>query len=91
VASAVPLHGLIDLHNYATVRLARERVALDVTFPVTSWDGESPMEVACGRGKDQPAGQDLMAEKELLVATYCDRTKRDPFIDALSAPLGTVR
>jgi hypothetical protein len=89
VASSVPLVGLMDVHNYATVRLTAEPVALDVTYPVADWDGESAMEVASGPGEDWPAGQDLMAEKEKLVATYCDRTKREAFIAALSSWLGT--
>jgi hypothetical protein len=91
VASSVPLDGLIDVHNYATIGLIAEPVVVDVTFPVADWDGESPMEVASGPGEDQLVGQDLMAEKEQLVAMYCDRTRREPFIAALSASLGTDR
>ena len=88
VASVIPLDGLIDVHNYATVRWAGEPVVVDVTFPVADWDGVSPMELACGSGEDQLAGADLMAEKQQLVASYCDAAKREPFISALSASLG---
>jgi hypothetical protein len=91
VASAVPPGGLIDVHNYATVHLGCEPAALDVTFPLADWDGRSPIEVASGPGEDQPAGQEFMAEKQRLVAAYCDPAKREPFIAALSASLGTDR
>ena len=89
VASSVPDDGLADVHNYATVQLTREPVVLDVTFPVASWDGESSMDVASGEGEDRPAGHDLIAEKEQLVAAYCDPAKREPFIAALSLSLGS--
>jgi hypothetical protein len=91
VASAVPPGGLIDVHNYATLHLVGDPIALDVTFPVADWDGRSPIEVASGPGEDQPAGQDFMAEKQQLVAAYCDPATREPFIAALSASLGTKR
>jgi hypothetical protein len=88
VASAVPLDGLIDVHNFATVRLATEPIVVDVTFPLADWDGKSAMEVASGPDEDQPAGYDLMAEKNWLVATRCGGAKREPLISALSASHG---
>jgi hypothetical protein len=91
VASAVPLGGLTDVHNYATVHLAGDPVAIDVTFPLADWDGKSPMEVASGPGEDQPAGRDFMAEKQQLVAAYCDSAQREPFIAALSAAMDADR
>jgi hypothetical protein len=91
VASTVPPDGLVDVHNYATVRLAGEPVVLDVTFPVADWDGKSPMEVASGPGEDQPAGRDLISEKRQLVAAYCDPAMREPFIATVSASLATDR
>jgi hypothetical protein len=89
VASTVPFDGLIDVHNYATVRVAGAPVIIDVTFPITMWDGTSPMSVASGPGEDQPAGHDLMAEKQRLVTKYCEPAKREPFITALSGSMGT--
>jgi hypothetical protein len=91
VGSAVPLGGLIDVHNYATLHLVGEPVVIDVTFPLADWDGMSPMEVASGPGEDQRAGRNFMAEKRRLVAAYCDPAKREPFIAALSASLGMDR
>jgi hypothetical protein len=91
VASAIPLDGLIDVHNYATVRFVGDPIVVDVTFPVTDWDGTSPMKVVSGPGEDQHAGSDLIAEKQWLVATCCNPAKREPFISALSASLGTHR
>ena len=88
VASAVPSKGLIDVHTYATARLPGEPIVLDVTFPLIEWDGHSPMEVASGPGRDCFAGPEPMAEKQRLVEAYCDPTKREPFIAALSAALG---
>jgi hypothetical protein len=85
VASVVPLDGLVDVHNYATVRWDGDPLVLDVTFPLADWDGTSPMEVACGPGEDRLAGHDLLDEKRQLVAAYCDPVKRERFIAALSA------
>jgi hypothetical protein len=82
---------LIDVHNYATLRVAGEPIAVDVTFPLADRDGRSPIEVASGPGEDRPAGQDFMTEKRRLVAAYCDPAKREPFIAALSDSLGTDR
>jgi rhodanese-related sulfurtransferase len=81
----------MDVHNYATIQLMGEPVALDVTFPAADWDGRSPMEVASSPGEDLPAGHDLIAEKQQLVAAYCDSAKREPFIAALAALFGTNR
>jgi hypothetical protein len=91
VASVVPADGLVDVHTYATARLSAEPVVLDVTFPVMEWDGESPMAVASGRGEDQLAGPDVIAEKQRLVESYCDAATREPFIATLSAAFGVAR
>jgi hypothetical protein len=91
VASAIPLDGLVDVHNYATVRFVDEPIVVDVTFPVTDWDGTSPMKVVSGPGEDQHAGSDLIAEKQWLVSTCCDPAKREPFISALSTSLDAGR
>jgi hypothetical protein len=84
VASFVPLDGLVDVHNYATVGSEGDPLVLDVTFPVADWDGTSPMEVVSGPGEDRLAGHDLLDEKQQLVAAYCDPAQREPFIAALS-------
>ena len=91
VASVVPVEGLIDVHNYATVTLAGQRLVLDVTFATSDWDGKSSMEVASGPGRDLPAGHDLIAEKQQLVSANCDPSTREPVISALSALLGADR
>jgi hypothetical protein len=86
VAATVPDDGLVDVHTYASVLIAGERVAIDVTFPsATVWDGRSDMELACGPGEDVPASDDPWAQKDALVAEHCDPSVREPFIDALSA------
>lgn len=85
VAAFVPLDGLVDVHNYATVGSSEgDPLVLDVTFPVADWDGTSPMEVISGPGEDRLAGHDLLDEKQQLVAAYCDPAQREPFIAALS-------
>lgn len=88
VTSAVPARGLIDVHTYATARFSGEPIVIDVTFPLTEWDGQSPMEVASGPGRDHLAGPEPMAEKQRLVDACCNPTTREPFIAALSAALG---
>lgn len=40
--------------------------------------------LACGDGRDFPAGQDPDAGKAALEASYCDLRAREPFIAALA-------
>ncbi len=85
VAQTIPEdHGLIDVHRYLTIRLDGQRIAIDVTFPGTRWDGHSPLPLACGPGDDRPAGEDPDAEKQMLEREYCDPAVREPFIAALA-------
>jgi len=49
-----------------------------------AWDGQRSMCLACGEGRDFPAGDDPDAEKAALEASYCDRRVREPFIAALA-------
>jgi hypothetical protein len=84
-AAAVPADGLTDVHRYLTARVAGSRITLDVTFPGPPWDGHSPLPLACGPGRDVPAGEDPDAEKRALERQHCDPGVREPFIAALSA------
>jgi hypothetical protein len=60
-------------------------VRIDVTFPGDqAWDGERSMRLACGEGRDFPAGDDPDAEKAALEASYCDPRVREPFIASLA-------
>jgi hypothetical protein len=57
VASAVPDGGLTDVHRYLVMTLAGREVTIDVTFPADQpWDGRRSMRLACGDGRDFPAG-----------------------------------
>jgi len=87
VASVVPAGGVRDVHTYATFDLPGDRsgVVVDATFPVDAWDGVSDLELACGEGPDEPAGDDVFETKERLVAHWCDPVLREPFIAALAA------
>ena len=40
--------------------------------------------LACGDGRDFPAGDDPDADKAALEASYCDPLVREPFIAALA-------
>jgi hypothetical protein len=85
VAETVPDDGLMDVHRYLTITVGGRRVIVDATFPGGApWDGRSPMELACGSGRDYPTNQDPDAEKRTLEAQYCDRAVREPFIAALT-------
>ena len=42
------------------------------------------MRLACGEGRDFPAGDDPDAEKTALEASYCDPRVREPFIASLA-------
>jgi hypothetical protein len=84
-AAAVPADGLTDVHRYLTAGVAGRRITLDVTFPGPPWDGHSPLSLACGPGRDVPAGEDPDFEKRALEHQHCDPGVREPFIAALSA------
>lgn len=85
VAGAVPVDGLTDVHRYLVMTLGGRDVTIDVTFPGDpAWDGHRPMRLACGVGRDFPAGEDPDAGKAALEASYCDPRAREPFIAALA-------
>ena len=81
----MPPDGLVDVHTYAVVTIDARATQVDVTFPLTAWDGVSDIPLACGDGADQPAGCDPLASKAALVKEHCDPAVREPFIAALSA------
>lgn len=84
-ASAVPDGGLTDVHRYLVMTLAGREATIDVTFPADQpWDGRRSMRLACGDGRDFPAGDDPDAGKAALEASYCDPLVREPFIAALT-------
>lgn len=84
-ASAVPEGGLTDVHRYLVLSVAGQEVTIDITFPGgQSWDGHRSMCLACGDGRDFPAGDDPDADKAALEASYCDPLVREPFIAALA-------
>ena len=84
-ASAVPEGGLTDVHRYLVIVLAGQDVTIDITFPGDpNWDGHRSMSLACGDGRDYPAGEDPDADKAALEASYCDPRAREPFIAALT-------
>jgi hypothetical protein len=84
LVDVVPSAGLVDVHTFATIQVSDERVLVDVTFPLSHWDGISDTPLACGSGSDYPAGDDPLASKAKLVAEYCDPASREPFIAALA-------
>jgi hypothetical protein len=56
-AGAVPAGGLTDVHRYLMIILAGQEVTIDITFPGDqAWDGRRSMCLACGEGRDFPAG-----------------------------------
>ncbi len=84
-AYAVPEGGLTDVHRYVVITLAGREVTIDITFPAGQpWDGHQSMNLACGDGRDFPAGDDPDADKAALEASYCDPLVREPFIAALT-------
>jgi len=61
--------------------LAGQEVTIDITFPGDqAWDKHRSMCLACGQGRDFPAGDDPDADKAALEASYCDPQVREPFI-----------
>jgi len=84
VADAVPEHGLVDVHRYITITLNGQRIVIDATFPGPAWDRQSPLPLACGPGRDYPAGDDPEAEKRALEEQHCDATIREPLVAALA-------
>ena len=88
-ASAVPQGGLTDVHRYLVIILGGQEVTIDITFPGDqAWDGHRSMRLACGEGRDFPAGDDPDAEKAALEASYCDPRVREPFIASLALASG---
>ena len=88
-AGAVPEGGLTDVHRYLVIVLAGQEVTIDITFPGDrAWDGHRSMCLACGEGRDFPAGDDPDAEKAALEASYCDPRVREPFIASLALASG---
>jgi hypothetical protein len=85
VAEIVPEDGLVDVHRYLTILLEGRRIAVDATFPGPAWDGSCSLSLACGPGRDYPAGGDPDAEKRTLEAKHCDPEIREPFIAALAS------
>jgi hypothetical protein len=85
VAQVVPEDGLVDVHRYLTIALEGQRITLDATFPGPPWDGCSSLPLACGPGRDYPAGKDPDAEKRALEEQHCAPAIREPFIAALAA------
>jgi hypothetical protein len=84
-AAVVPAGGLTDVHRYLVMTLAGREVIIDITFPAGQpWDGHRSMCLACGDGRDFPAGDDPDAGKAALEASYCDPLIREPFIAALT-------
>ena len=88
-AGAVPEGGLTDIHRYLVIVLAGQEVTIDITFPGDqAWDGHRSMCLACGEGRDFPAGDDPDAEKAALEASCCDPRVREPFIASLALASG---
>jgi hypothetical protein len=93
VGAAVPAEGLTDVHRYVTIKpssrhitgLERNRITLDVTVAGPAWNGCEPLELACGPGRDFPAGVDPEADLRALEWQYCDPKARAPYLAALAA------
>jgi len=85
VADFVPGDGLVDVHRYLTIVVDGRRITVDATFPGPPWDGHSSLPLACGAGRDYPAGEDPNVEKRALEAQHCDPEVREPFIAALAS------
>ena len=64
-------------------------MTIDITFPGDqAWDKHRSMCLACGQGRDFPAGDDPDADKAALEASYCDPQVREPFIASLAPASG---
>jgi hypothetical protein len=85
IADTVPEEGLVDVHRYLTITLDGRRIELDVTLPGEPWDGRSPLALACGPGRDYPAGADPDADLQALEREHYDALARTPFLEALAA------
>jgi hypothetical protein len=85
VAEVIPEDGLVDVHRYLTIVADGQRINVDATFPGSPWDGRSSLPLACGSGRDYPAGEDPDAEKRTLEQQHCDPAVREPFIAALGS------
>jgi hypothetical protein len=85
IADVVPEEGLVDVHRYITIVIDGRRITVDATFPGPPWDGRSSLPLACGPGRDYPAGEGPDAEKRALEAKHCDPAIREPFIAALAS------
>lgn len=85
VADVVPGDGLIDVHRYLTIVIDGRRITVDATFPGPPWDSHSSLPLACGPGRDYPAGEDPDTEKRRLEDEFCDPVVREPFIVALAS------
>ncbi len=85
IADVVPEEGLVDVHRYITIVIDGQRITVDATFPGPPWDGRSSLPLACGSGRDYPAGEDPDAEKRALEARHCDPEVREPFIATLAS------
>jgi hypothetical protein len=83
VAAFVPDAGVVDVHRYLRATVEGRRIVIDATFPGAAWNGCSSMALACGPGRDYPAGEDPDLEKRALEAEYCDPAVREPFIASL--------
>ncbi|HEX3392799.1 MAG TPA: hypothetical protein VHS55_09565 [Solirubrobacteraceae bacterium] len=70
VAEVVPDEGLVDVHRYLTITVESQRISIDATFPGPPWDGRSSLPLACGPGRNYPAGDDPDAEKRALEASH---------------------
>ena len=84
VTRVVPRDGLVDVHTFAVVTVDGRATQIDVTFPLTDWDGVADIPLACGEGDDYPGGPDPLATKTVLVQQHCDPAVREPFIAALT-------
>jgi hypothetical protein len=88
VAATIPEVGLVDVHTFARAQLDSGPVVIDVTFPVSSWDGHSDIPLACGPGVDHHAGPEPLKTKAELVALHCEHEVRELFIAALAEHCG---
>jgi hypothetical protein len=84
-AAVVPDEGLVDVHRYSTAVIEGRRIVIDATFPGLPWDGRSSLPLACGPGRDYPAGANPDAEKRALEVEHCDPAIREPFIESLAS------
>jgi hypothetical protein len=85
IAKAVPAEGLTDVHRFLEVTLDGRRTALDATLAGPPWDGRSPLEPACGPGRDFPAGADPDADMRALEQEHCDPAGRRALLAAIAA------